>query len=942
MQPSEFLERVLPDEGNYCVTTIKGDISTNTFVTTKADIANYAAAHAKAKGTSSVYHALASYGTKTNKSGKIARTKENVLLLKSLYTDIDVRPDKGYPTLEDALLGYSTFLRNSGLPEPSIVFSGGGFHLYWVLEEAITEAEWQPYADGLKSLATTHGFKIDPGITGDSARVLRTPGSYNPKWQQEAKVLKYTREYRLSELMIMKMAGTAKAATIKATEKKGGEFVLADSAKIFAGCAQMRHFQEGFPDQTGEHWIACGRLLAQCIDGEKLWHTLSEKDERYKESEAAKKWHDSVKFNNATKCARFEETNPEGCIGCKLRGKNKTPMALSYKGKPHVEYDQAVADVLAEQELPHNFFFSSSGELITKSQKGGEEAEVEEIKIARYPFFVKERSVSELTGDENSVVISKWNPQDKWVNLDLPVKDLFTNTVATLADKGIMVLDDRLARKYIRDSYDKLAADKPMVKVHDTYGWKGSDKFLVGERLYFFEGGKLAFETVHLGADAQALAPFLRPGGAAGKGSFEGWKAAAQGLFARGHEWQAVSLLAGAGAPLLALLGDTEGGTIWSLFDPIGGKGKTTATVAGATVWGSFEGLSTNAADTMNARIAKLGTLRHLPFAYDEMRRDNPAIAKQFVQTFTAGTERARMDKTGALSRLPRNWRTIMLTSANTELVGAIAADDGSEAMSDRVFEIHAENLPLRKGEINGQLKSDFLINCGYAAVPIIGIILRDLKEVKETLREKEIEYMALLNDPKLRFRAQFAAVIYVIGGVLAHNGLLVFDPQYYVDWVLGHITENVEMVKPVTPGELLSRYLREMQSSILTTVSYVAGAGKRIVETRSGRVDIRIETDTKEIFIPQKDFNLWLQERDQSPKSFIKATQESGLLLGKSMKKSIGAGTQFATGQEYVIVFRLDHQDLTGIDHLTQPTPPGVVPSSPVLPPRPSAPSRR
>lgn len=937
MQPLDFLKKVLPDDGNYCITTIGEDKKAkNTFVTDAAHIAAFAAAQAKSKGGINVYHAMASYGSETDKFGKITRTKSNVKYLKSIWADIDVRPDKGYQTLEAALLGYSTFLSNSGLPEPSIVFSGGGFHLYWVLKEQITEDVWQPFADGLKALAATHGFKIDPGITGDSARVLRTPGSYNAKWGKEAKVLKHVGEHSLGSLMFMKMAGGIKASVTKAVEKKS-EFVLVDSAPIFAGCAQMRHFQEGFPDQTGEHWISCGRLLAQCIDGERIWHTLSEKDERYNEAECAKKWNDSTKFNNGIKCTRFEELNPEGCAGCKLRGKGKTPIALAYKGRPHVEYDEAVASVLAQQELPFGFEFSASGEVITKTRKG-EEAELEEIKIARYPFFVKERSVGELTGDENSVVITKWNPQDKWTDIDLPVKDLFTNTLATLADKGIMVLDDRLARKYIRDSYDKLAADKPMVKVHDTYGWKG-DKFLLGERLYSFSEGKLAFEVVHLGPDARSLAPYLRPGGAAGKGSFQGWQRAAQSLFAKGHEWQAISLLAGAGAPLLALLDDTEGGTIWSLFDPVGGKGKTTATVAGATVWGSFEGLSTNAADTMNARIAKLGTLKHLPFAYDEMRRDNPAIAKQFVQTFTAGTERARLDRNSILTRLPRSWRTIMLTSANTELVGAIAADDGSEAMSDRVFEIHAESLPLRKGEVNGQLKAEFLNNCGYAALPIIALMLRDLQDINQELRAKEIEFMALLDDSKLRFRAQFAAVIYVIGRLLAENGILVFDHNYYVSWVLNHISENLEQSKPTTPPEFLSRYLREMQGSIITTIEYKPGTGKRhVADTRSGRADIRIETDTKQIIIPQKDFHNWLQERDQSYKSFSKDMEERGILIAKSIKKNIGAGTQYSSGQEYVMIFRLDHEELTGIDNIIQLEQPPVNSASPAKSPRLSA----
>lgn len=936
MQPLEFLERVLPNEGNYCLTLISGTIVQNVFFNSKADIVYAAKAY---DGKKNIYYALASYGTISSK-GRIQRTKENVQFLRVLWADIDIRTDKGdkcYQTFEEATTAIGQFLAKTNLPCPSFVYSGGGIHLYWPLSEDVTEKQWLPYAEGLKKLAAKEGFKIDQGITGDSARVLRLPGTQNLRWGTTCQVLKYTGEFSLSALDVLKLpsklpsnASASRLASVAkvAAEPKKTKFELVDSAPIFAGCAQMKLFQIGWPDQTGEHWISCGRLLKQCTDGEKIWHELSEKDDRYNESETAKKWNDSTTFNNAITCERFGALNPEGCAGCKYRGKIKTPIGI-VRGKPaSEEYTQEVSAKLDGDKLPYGYSFDGTGAVVFSSQEKDEE-EAKEIKLSTYPFYIKDRSLSELKDGERSIVIESWNPKDGWSQNDIAVGDMFLNPVVALAKVGIMINNEKMIRNFIRASFDKLANEKKMATVHDTFGWKG-DKFLLGDRLYYFEGDKLAFETAHLGPDARSLASHLRPGGSTGKGSFQGWQRAAQGLFARGHEWQALSVLAGAAAPLLGRMDDIEGGTILSLFNSIGGEGKTTATIAGVTIWGGWPALSTAASDTINARIAKLGTLKHLPFAYDEMRRDNPGIAKQFVQTFTAGSERARMDKSGSLSKSPRNWRTIMLTSANTELMGTIAADDGSEAMSDRVFELHAETLPLSKGERNNNIKSEFLNNCGWAALPIVALMLRDLDRITREIKEKEAYYMELLDDSKLRFRAQFVAAIDVMGRLLADNNILVFDPQYYVDWALDHIKEGLEVTKKISFPELLARYLREMQNSTIFTHEFRPGTGKKVIaETRSGLANVRIETDTNRIIIPQRDFYNWLQERDQSSKTFNKWMEDAGVLIGKNQKKNIGAGTQYATAQEYVLIFKSDHVELTGIDNVIQLTQPQEVPAS-------------
>lgn len=98
---------------------------------------------------------------------------------RSLFLDLD---SKDFSSIQDALLGLSTFVRTVGLPPPSIyVHSGRGVHVYWCLDRDYPVAEWLPVAKALKAKCDELGFTADPTPTADPARVLRAPGTLNRK-----------------------------------------------------------------------------------------------------------------------------------------------------------------------------------------------------------------------------------------------------------------------------------------------------------------------------------------------------------------------------------------------------------------------------------------------------------------------------------------------------------------------------------------------------------------------------------------------------------------------------------------------------------------------------------------------------------------------------------------------------------------------------------------
>ena len=140
---------------------------------------------AKPGAVKDIYFCLSSQkttGKVINGNATALRNAHNVLALKSLWMDIDVKPEKGYATINDAIDALTAFRQAANLPPPTaIVLSGSGVHVYWISDKPLTVEEWRPYAEGLEALAKTHGLKRDPGLTTDSVRILRVPGTFNYK-----------------------------------------------------------------------------------------------------------------------------------------------------------------------------------------------------------------------------------------------------------------------------------------------------------------------------------------------------------------------------------------------------------------------------------------------------------------------------------------------------------------------------------------------------------------------------------------------------------------------------------------------------------------------------------------------------------------------------------------------------------------------------------------
>ena len=299
-----------------------------------------------------------------------SKSAADAISLKAIWIDIDVRPKdasgKHYVSFNEAGKAIDAFVKKHGLPTPTIVHSGGGFHVYWISDKALTPDEWHPYASGLKALLMQDQLKCDHGLTTDAARILRLPGSVNrknPLQPVEVGVLKNfpVVQYDFKLLDFLKQHATEAAPKHTSTSvfadgvdpkiftKPSSVFPpsnelslsagierLVDFRPIFSkgGCPMYRDaFKNGGAGLSQPLWhlqilgtvfMENGNAIAHEISKEHTSYTPDSTDEMFGRKVAER---NSIGLGYPS-CATFKGAGCTACEGCPLLGKIKSPLNI--------------------------------------------------------------------------------------------------------------------------------------------------------------------------------------------------------------------------------------------------------------------------------------------------------------------------------------------------------------------------------------------------------------------------------------------------------------------------------------------------------------------------------------------------------------------------------------------------------------------------------------
>lgn len=133
---------------------------------------------------------------------------ENATALVALWADVDLACGVHSAQSKNPADAATVKTLLKGMPNPSIaVHSGGGLHLYWLLQEPIeiTDTESRKKATSLiegwqqsiRTVFSAQGYSLDS--TADLARLLRVPGTFNYKNPSDPKPVSIINDFNTQE-----------------------------------------------------------------------------------------------------------------------------------------------------------------------------------------------------------------------------------------------------------------------------------------------------------------------------------------------------------------------------------------------------------------------------------------------------------------------------------------------------------------------------------------------------------------------------------------------------------------------------------------------------------------------------------------------------------------------------------------------------------------------
>ena len=940
MENFDLLEYVLPEGGYYCVLALEsGDFAGTKLVATREEaqalVDEYLAKE------QDVYFAVAKF-----KDPDKGRKQVNVQALKAVWLDIDCgekkaevnektgRPD-GYIDQAAGAKKLKEFCETVGLPQPTLVNSGRGLHVYWALDRAVTKEEWGPVASRLRQLCDKQEFYVDPSVF-EEARVLRVPGTFNYKDNPPKPVSVITTAPEISFDELKDILGVKETVALDNTAPRRKSMltgklqdnVQSSFAKIMKrsaegnGCQQLLDCYVNRETLSEPRWFDALSVAAHCYDRDTAIHILSEGHPDYNRERVEEK---VEHIEGPHSCAVFERTNPGGCDGCPFKGNISNPISL---GKELVEFDEDEEQVEPEPEkveeeedeyldrdllslkpfLPDNYARGKHGGIYYLDpfdDEGGPKL------VYEHDLFVIKRMNDPAEGD--TTVLRLHTPKDG-------VKIFFISNIKItqnievkkeLSKHGVMA-DEAQFKKvtaYVIRAIKALQNLRKADVMRKQFGWADGDtKFIVGDREITVDGVYYSPPS----SITQSMAPYFEPAG-----TLEGWKRAF-GMYGReGMEMQAFGALTGFGAALLKYTG--QKGVMINFVHRHAGTGKTTILRMANSVCGHPEKLLGTVDDTKVAKITKIGILNNIVNTVDEITNTNADDFSELAYAYSQGKGKDKSERDANKLRInDTTWNTPSLTSSNASFYdkssSAKAVADG-EMMRLLEFQIEYTDQSIISVE-EGKDMFDHVLNnnYGHAIEPFIQYVIANKDEVLQTLLRVQAKI-----DKKLKFSSReriwsAAVAANITAGLVASNvGLLQItnkkgeaeliedgdDAGKPKTWDLGYLYEKV--VEEV--GRMSTATKAPLSDANATIADYVYRHNNNIlvvedgVDNRShlpsspirepkGELVIRYEPDTKLMFIKVGHFNQDCVKYQTAKGDTIKELTQKGVYVTTKNKR--------------------------------------------------------
>ena len=944
----QFLETVLPSQGNYCIFTISADVKKQKTIEgadlekTYDLIEQY-----RASPPANIYFALSSFDGFTRKA-------DESIYIKSFFLDLDVGKDKNsYDTKKEAYDGLGKFLADTGLPAPVVIDSGNGLHVYWILKEQVETSVWKPYAEKFKDLCYKHGIVIDPAVPADAARVLRVPFTKNYSKDGTVKdvtlindeiytydfdeIVSHFGEVTISEDVPFDLKNVKKGLTDEERQLLGldnYEYEFEDIAiKSLEGngCAQIRWIIDNAATCPEPLWRAGLSVAIRCTDGATAIHKLSEDHPNYDPADTERKAEETLSASWAYGCDKFEGLNPEGCKGCPLKSTIKSPIALGKKLRVAQPRIDAPADTAEPEEVqvggyPSEYIqFPESIFPFIRAAQGGiyyqpppkirkDGTEVKEAPYMLYPYDMVPIKRLHSPYDGECMFLRLFLPKDGVRDLILPAKFLgATDKLKDFLFSNSIVLTDSkvpLFKEYLMKWNSYLINLKKAEDMRMQMGWTNNPNFgsfVIGGRELTPQG---EFDCP-VASTTRNVAKYLVE-----EGSYDVWKQTANGLNADGLEYHALGLLAGFGSPLVRL--GNVGGLVIS-FCGEKGAGKTGALRAGLSVFGDPKKLQIETAEgaTTNALYNRASVQGSILLGIDETSNMDGKILSNAVF-------RLPMNESGKL-RMQTSYNNERVTTEGSQLLVIFTTNQSNiqklyetgkhdpEGELRRMVEFdifkHTGKFTDSEGK---RLFNPFTENYGFAGPEFIrAIYTLGLPYVKQRLEYWHNRILNdFVNDTAYTYWNAGLAACFAGGEIAVMSNIMDLDVEKIYRFILGDLHEKHKLLhsNKVTYEDIVSEYVLTNMTSLLSVNGSKVG-----VEPRTGVIAVRCEVDTGRVFLMSDPFREYLAKKKVNVTQFEKVLADKGVLLHKSVRKRMASGWKEATGAFNVRAyeFKLDISDI-------------------------------
>jgi hypothetical protein len=912
MTDVRLLEAVVPNlaEGWYCVFGLKNGkfVSQNHFKT----IQEVEVESNRLVGNGiDVFYGVGRFITDEN------RDADNCGWLQSFFLDIDCGPDKAKPDQYGRIKGYidqatgmealKDLCKTFGLPRPSIVDSGRGWHVYWALTEPVERDKWQPVANAFKALCLSHKFIVDPAVPADAARILRVPGTKNFKGRPAHDVTLMHLAPPISFDDFAAKLGPITPVKPHTPIKELDDFtkaIIGNRQSRFknilvktaegTGCAQLQNIVDNQDTIEEPLWRAGLSIAQHCVDRDIAVHAISKKHPKYDPAETERK---AAKTKGPYTCDTFDSYAPNICQNCTHRGNIKSPIVLgheiaksnegdevNYATTPQAAAISSTSTGFKVPKLPNKYFRGKNGGIYknVKDEEAEDGGGMGVLLVYEYDLFVVKRLFDPMQGE--TVLIHLALPKDGVKEFSLSLVDALSKEELRKAVSfhGVIAMQAQmnLILEYLVQCAKELQVTQEAEMMRLQFGWADEDsKFILGDR----EIGPSFMRYSPPSKATREVAHALRPAG-----SLEDWKDIVNVYNMPGFEPHAFAVMTAFGAPLIKFM-NIKGGII-NLINNRSGTGKSTILQVMNSVWGHPDALMLQWRDTLNVKLHRMAVMCNLPIGVDEITKMSGDDFSDLAYSVTQGTPRRRMKASTNEERESQGfWATMMVSTSNssmTDKLESLKSTSEGELMRLMQYRIDpTNNLDKATAKhIFGRLNS----NHGVAGLPYAQYLVQHLEEVVDLALRVQLRFDAATKiESKERFWSGMAAANLTGGMIAGKLGLHDIDTKRVYDWAVNEVGTMQDATRlnfsdyATIVGEFLLKH--NMNTLVVNrhSTSRSGIAASPLFSPKAGLM-IRYEPDTKKIFIVRQALKDFCVSRQVTFMDLLEALNKTGAFIAE------------------------------------------------------------